>query len=64
VLDGPAARLQAGQAAQRVVLTATAAGVPIRSLPTVLNLPAHRQTMRELIGGGLWPQAALSLSVD
>ena len=32
VLDGPAARLQAGQAAQRVVLTAAALGVPITPL--------------------------------
>ena len=64
VLDGPAARLQAGQAAQRVVLTAATAGVHVRSLPAVLNRPADRQTMRELIGGGLWPQAALGLSVE
>jgi hypothetical protein len=64
VFDGPGARLQAGQAAQRVVLTAAAAGVPIRSLPEVLNRPAQRLAMRELIGGGLWPQAALSLNVE
>jgi hypothetical protein len=64
VLDGPGARLQAGQAAQRVVLTAAAAGVPVRSLPEVLDRPADRQTMRELIGGGLWPQAALGSPVQ
>ena len=64
VLDGPAARLQAGQAAQRVVLTAAAAGVPVRSLPEVLNRPADRQRMREVIGGGLWPQAALGSPVQ
>ena len=63
VLDGPGARLQAGQAAQRVVLTAATAGVPVRPLPAVLNRPADRQTVRESIGGGLWPQAALGLSV-
>jgi len=64
VLDGPGARLQAGQAAQRVVLTAAMAHVPVRSLPAVLNRPADRQTIRQLIGGGLWPQAALGLSVE
>jgi hypothetical protein len=32
VLDDPAARLQAGQAAQRVVLTAATEGVPVRSV--------------------------------
>lgn len=64
VLDGPGARLQAGQAAQRVVLTAAMAGAPVRSLPAVLNRPADRQSIRELIGGGLWPQAVLGLSVQ
>jgi len=63
VLDGPGARLQAGQAAQRVLLTAATAGVPIRALPEVLNSPSDRQTIRESIGGGLWPQAALGLSM-
>jgi hypothetical protein len=63
VLDGPGARLQAGQAAQRVLLTAATAGVPVRPLPAVLNRPSDRQTMRESIGGGLWPQAALGLSM-
>jgi hypothetical protein len=64
VLDGPSARLQAGQAAQRVVLTAATAGVLVRPLPAVLNLPTDRQTVRDLIGGGLWPQAALGLDVE
>ena len=64
VLDDPAARLQAGQAAQRVVLTAATAGVPVRSLNAVLGQPAHRRFIRELVGGGLWPQAVLGLRVD
>jgi hypothetical protein len=64
VLDGPGARLQAGQAAQRVVLTAATARVRVRPLPAVLHQPADRQTLRDLIGGGLWPQAVLWLRLD
>ena len=63
VLDGPAARLQAGQAAQRVVLTAATTGVSVRYLPAVLSRPADRLRMRDYIGGGLWPQAALGLTI-
>jgi hypothetical protein len=64
VLDDPAARLQAGQAAQRVAMTAATAGVPVRSLNAVLRRPADRLSVRELVGGGLWPQAALGLSAE
>jgi hypothetical protein len=59
VLDGPAARLQAGQAAQRVVLTAAALGVPITPLRSEWSTEGDRRRVRELIGGGLWPQAVL-----
>ena len=59
VLDSPAARLQAGQAMQRALLTATVNGVAARPVPAVLSDPADRAAVRELIGGGLWPQAVL-----
>ena len=61
VLDSPAARLQAGQAMQRALLTATVNGVAARPVPAVLSQPAVRVAVRELIGGGLWPQALLCL---
>ena len=61
VLDSPAARLQAGQAMQRALLTATVNGVAARPVPAVLSEPADRAAVRELIGGGLWPQAVLCM---
>ncbi|MET0966861.1 MAG: hypothetical protein ABWZ02_10710 [Nakamurella sp.] len=61
VLDSPVARLQAGQAMQRALLTATINGVVARPDPAALGQPAARATVRELIGGGLWPQAVLRL---
>jgi hypothetical protein len=61
VLDSPAARLQAGQAMQRALLTATVNGVPARPDSATLSSPAARVAVRGLIGGGLWPQAVLRL---
>jgi hypothetical protein len=62
VLDSPAARLQAGQAMQRVLLTATVNGVAARPCPAVLSSPESRAAVRQLMGGGLWPQAVLRLA--
>jgi len=59
VLDSPGARLQSGQAMQRAVLTAVVNGVATRPDPSALDQPAARLAVRELIGGGLWPQAVL-----
>lgn len=59
--DNPPARLQAGQAAQRVLLTAIAAGFSASLLSQVTQLPATRRQLRELIGGGLWPQTVLRI---
>ena len=61
VLDGPATRLQAGQALQRMRLTAAVGGVPVRAVPSALCSAVDRQAMRRLVGGGLWPQAVLLL---
>jgi nitroreductase len=60
--DLPLARLQAGQAMQRVRLVAATAGLSASSLSQVVAVPATRKQLRELIGGGLWPQAVLRLS--
>jgi nitroreductase len=60
-LDVPLARLQAGQAMQRVLLAATAAGLSASFLSGVVEVPATRGQLRDLIVGGLWPQAVLRL---
>jgi nitroreductase len=59
--DSPLTRLQAGQAMQRVLLTATVAGLSASSLSQVVAVAATRKQVRELIVGGLWPQAVLRI---
>lgn len=61
VHDRPVARLQAGQAMQRVLLTATTLGLSASFLSQVVEVPTTRRQLRELIGGGLWPQTVLRL---
>jgi hypothetical protein len=59
--DSLLARLQAGQATQRVLLTATVAGLSVSFQSQVVAVPATRKLMREQIVGGLWPQAVLRI---
>jgi hypothetical protein len=59
--DLPASRIQAGQAMERVLLTATTAGFSASFLSQVLEVPETRKELRELLGGGLWPQTVLRL---
>ena len=59
--DRPLAWLQAGQAMQRVLLTATAAGLSASFLSQVVEVAATRLALRDLIGGGLWPQTVLRI---
>jgi len=54
--DGLLTRVQAGQATQRVLLTATLAG-----LSAVVRVPICRSELRTLVGGGLWPHTVLHL---
>lgn len=54
-------RLQAGQAAQQVRLIAGAAGVGTALLAPIIQVSATRAELRGLLGGVLWPQAALHL---
>jgi hypothetical protein len=61
VLDGAATRLQAGQALQRVLLTAAGGAVPARTVPSALRDARGRESVRDLIGGGVWPQAIVTL---
>jgi hypothetical protein len=59
--DLPLAHLQAGQAMQRVLLTATDAGLSASFLSQVVEVPTARRQLRDLIGGGLWPQTVLRI---
>jgi hypothetical protein len=59
--DLPTAHLQAGQGMQRVLLAATAAGLSASFLSQVVEVPETRKQLRELIVGGLWPQAVLRI---
>jgi hypothetical protein len=59
--DTTRARLQAGQACQRVALIAAAEGMSAASLSPVVQVPATRGDLRALLVGGIWPQAALHL---
>lgn len=61
VHDTTRARLQAGQACQRVALTAAASGYGHSSLPALIAVSSMRAHLRSLIGGGIWPQAALHI---
>lgn len=57
--DDTRSRLQAGQAVQRVRLTAIATGLQAAFVRTPIAVPAVRAELRELIGGALWPQSVL-----
>jgi nitroreductase len=54
-------RLRAGQAMQRVLLTATAAGLDASFISQPVEVPAVRTELRHLLGDGLWPQIVLRL---
>ncbi|MEV0703009.1 nitroreductase [Saccharopolyspora sp. NPDC050389] len=59
--DGVSAQLHAGMAMQRVLLAATAAGLSSSFLSQIVEVSTTRKELRELIGGGLWPQAVLRI---
>jgi hypothetical protein len=59
--DLPLAHLQTGQAMQRILLTATVAGLSASFLSQVVEVAETRLRLRELIGGGLWPQTVLRI---
>jgi nitroreductase len=59
--DVPRAQVQSGQAMQRMLLTATLSGLAASFLSQVIEVPDTRGQLRELIGGGLWPQTVLRL---
>lgn len=59
--DLPLAHLQAGQALQRVLLTATVHGLGASFVAPPVEVPTTRAAVRTLLGGALWPQAVLRL---
>lgn len=59
--DTPADRIRAGQAMQRVLLTATAVGVDASFISQPVEVAATRARLRNVLGGGLWPQIVLRL---
>ncbi|TCP53568.1 nitroreductase family protein [Tamaricihabitans halophyticus] len=59
--DAPLAQLRAGQAMQRVLLTATIVGVSASFLSQPVELPASRAALRAQLGGRLQPQVVLRL---
>ncbi|WP_326836521.1 hypothetical protein VSH64_16680 [Amycolatopsis rhabdoformis] len=58
--DTPLAHLQAGQAVQRVLLTAAVAGLSAAHWSDTLT-PPRRRALRRLLGGGIWPHVLLRL---
>jgi hypothetical protein len=58
-VPGNTAEVQVGQALQRILLTATAAGLATSVLRQVVEVPQTREELRRLIGGGRPPQAVL-----
>jgi nitroreductase len=61
VQDDPSSRLRAGQAMQRVLLTATTSDLSSCFIAMADNCRASRGHIRGLLGGGLWPQALLQI---
>lgn len=57
--DSKLAELQAGQALQRVLLTATTLGLSASFLSQPIEVPAFREDLRRLLGTGVFPQAIL-----
>ncbi|GGP54260.1 Acg family FMN-binding oxidoreductase [Saccharothrix coeruleofusca] len=59
--DGPLADLQAGQALQRVLLTATTLGLSASFLSQPVEVRPVREELRRALGGTLVPQAVLRI---
>lgn len=57
--DGRLDRLQAGQALQRALLTAAAAGLDASFISPPIEVPSTRAELRHLLGCGVWPQILL-----
>jgi nitroreductase len=60
-VDDPLAQLQAGEALQRVLLSATTLGLSASFLSQVIEVAEVRSEVKQLIGGRLHPQAAMRI---
>ncbi|GAA2558688.1 nitroreductase family protein [Pseudonocardia hydrocarbonoxydans] len=60
-LGGPDGEIQAGQAMQRVLLTATAEGLATSFLSHLVEVPRAREELRRLIGATQPPQVVLRI---
>lgn len=60
-VDDPLAQVQAGQALQRVLLTATTLGLSASFLSQVIEVADIRAQVQQLLGGSLRPQAAIRI---
>jgi hypothetical protein len=60
-MDGPGCQVQAGQALQRVLLTATALGLTASFLSQPIEVSDERRELRRLLADGRHPQALLRL---
>jgi hypothetical protein len=59
--DTPRDEVQAGQALQRALLTATIHGAATSILSAPTEVPAIRAALRDLVGGAMYPQLVLRL---
>ncbi|MEV1292019.1 nitroreductase [Pseudonocardia sp. NPDC049635] len=59
--DGPREELRAGEAMQRVLLTATVAGLSASFLSQLVEVPEIREQARRLLGGTRPPQVVLRI---
>jgi nitroreductase len=59
--SGPAADLRAGEALQRILLTATASGLAVSFLSQLVEVAPVRERVRELIGSTRTPLAVLRI---
>ncbi|RAS71289.1 hypothetical protein C8D87_1011590 [Lentzea atacamensis] len=62
--QGAAAEIRAGQAMQRVVLTAGTVGIAVTPAPDAISLPALRADLRPCLGNTLVPQVVLRLGAE
>jgi hypothetical protein len=61
--DSPGAWLTAGEALSAVLITATMARLAVSPMSDVVEVPAARQRLRELLGGTGYPALALRIGV-
>ena len=59
--DGPLGELQAGQALQRVLLSATSLGLSASFMSQAVEVKKIREDLRRGLGGTLFPQTVLRL---